>query len=81
LQYKVTIWHIPEGDITKAHDLTIGESLVPNHLSQGHRIGHCILAQQPNITIEQPESCTSTENGLIADVRVILTGFPLAQLS
>jgi hypothetical protein len=81
LQDKVTIWHIPEGDVTKAHDLTVSESVFPNHLSHGNRIGHCILAQQPNITIEQPESCTSTENGLIADVRVNLTGFPLAQLS
>ena len=80
VQDKVTICHIPEGDVTKAHDLAVGESVVPNHLSHGDRIGHCILAQQPNITIEPPTSCTSTENGLIADVRVILTGFPLGSV-
>lgn len=77
LQDKVTICHVPEGDVTKAHDITVGESVVPNHLAHGDWIGHCLPSQNPTITIDPPTSCTSTENGLVAYSRVILSGFPI----
>jgi hypothetical protein len=77
LQDKVTICHIPWGIQTKAHDMTVGESIVPDHLAHGDRIGHCSLAKQkPVITVEEPTSCISTENGTISYANVILTGFP-----
>ena len=80
VQDKVTICHIPEGDVTKAHDITVGESVVPNHLAHGDRIGHCLLTQQPAITIDPPTSCTSTESGLVAYPHVILSGFPFGSV-
>jgi hypothetical protein len=77
LQDKVTICHIPWGIQTKAHDVIVGESVVPDHLAHGDRIGHCSLAKQkPIITVEEPTSCISTENGTISYANVILTGFP-----
>jgi hypothetical protein len=77
LQSRVTICHVPNGDFTQAHDITVGESVVPNHLAHGDRIGQCLLTQQPTITVESPTSCTSTENGLVSYARVILSGFPI----
>ena len=76
LQDKVTICHIPEGNITKAHDKTVGESVVSDHLTHGDRIGHCSHSQHPAIIVEPPATCTSTESGLVAYSRVILSGFP-----
>jgi hypothetical protein len=76
LQDKVTICHIPEGDITKAHDKTVGESVVSDHLTHGDRIGHCSHSQNPAIIVEPPATCASTESGLVAYSRVILIGFP-----
>jgi hypothetical protein len=31
VQDKVTICHIPDGNRTKAHDVTVGDSVVPDH--------------------------------------------------
>jgi hypothetical protein len=77
LQDKVTICHIPWGIQTKAHDMTVGESVVPDHLAHGDKVGHCLLGKQkPVITVEEPTSCISTENGTISYANVILTGFP-----
>jgi hypothetical protein len=44
---------------------------------QGDRIGPCLLTQQPDITVEPPTSCISTEDGLVAYTRMILSGFPV----
>jgi hypothetical protein len=66
LQDKVTICHVPKGAITKAHDITVDESVVPNHLAHGDWIDHCLLSQNPTITTDPPTSCTSTENELVA---------------
>ena len=77
LQSRVTICHILEGDVAQAHDMTVGESVVPNHLAHGDRIGHCLVTQQPAITVELPTSCLSTENGLVSYARVVLSGFPV----
>ena len=77
LQSRVTICHIPEGDVAQAHDITVGESVVPNHLAHGDRIGRCLLTQQPAIAVELPTSCISTENGLVSYARVVLSGFPV----
>jgi hypothetical protein len=80
LQDKVTICHIPEGDRTGANNITLGESVVPDHLAHGDRIGSCSPAKQPAITVEAPTSCISTENGPVAYARVILSGFPFGSV-
>jgi hypothetical protein len=80
VQDKVTICHIPEGDVIKAHDITVGESVVPNHLAHGDRIGHCLLTQQPTITVDPPTGCTRTENGFVAYPRLILSEFPFGEV-
>jgi hypothetical protein len=77
LQDRITICHIPDGDVSKAHDITVGESVVSDHLAHGDRIGPCLLTQQPDITVEPPTSCISTEDGLVAYTRMILSGFPV----
>lgn len=77
LQDKITICHVPDGDVSKAHDITVGESVVSDHLAHGDRIGPCLLTQQPDITVEPPTSCISTEDGLVAYTRMILSGFPV----
>jgi hypothetical protein len=46
----------------------------------GDRISNCLPTQQPTITVEPPESCISTENGLVAYARVILTEFPIGSV-
>ena len=55
----------------------MGESVVSDHIAHGDRIGPCLLTQQPGITVEPPTSCTSTEDGLVAHTRMILSGFPV----
>ena len=81
VQDKVTICHIRSENRSNAHDMNVGESVVPDHLAHGDRIGYCLPTKQPTIIVEPPSSCIITENGRIAYARVILTGFPLAQLS
>jgi hypothetical protein len=77
LQDKVTVCHIPWGNRTRAHDMTVGESVIPDHLAHGDRIGHCSLAKQkPVIIVEEPTSCISNENGTVSYANVILSGFP-----
>lgn len=80
LQDKVTLCHLPFGNITEAHDITVGDSVVPDHLAHGDSIGSCSFTQQPAITVEPPASCISTANGLVAYARVILTGFPFGSV-
>jgi hypothetical protein len=80
VQDKVTICHIPSENRSNAHDMNVGESVVPDHLVHGDRIGHCLPTKQPIITVEPPSSCIITENGRIAYARVILTGFPIGSV-
>jgi hypothetical protein len=82
LQDPVTMCHIPFGNRTNAHNIVVGESRVPDHLARGDRIGHCLLAHidNPTIKIEPPASCYSTENGLVAYSRMIMTGFPIGSV-
>jgi hypothetical protein len=80
VQDKITICHIPSGNSTKAHDITVGESVVPDHLAHGDRIGHCEPTPQPTITVEPPTDCINTKNGSIAHARVTLTGFPIGSV-
>ena len=80
VQDKVTICHIPSENRSNAHDMNVGESVVPDHLVHGDRIGHCLPTKQPTITVEPPSSCIITENGRIAYARVILTGFPIGSV-
>ena len=77
LQDRVTICHIPNGNHTGGRDLTVGEDVVPNHLAHGDRIGTCFPAKEPTVTVEPPSTCISTENGLVAYARFILSGFPI----
>jgi hypothetical protein len=80
VQDKVTICHFPGGDRTKAHDMTVGESVVPDHLAQGDRIGSCLPTREPTITVEPPSTCISTENGSIGYARFTLNGFPIGSV-
>jgi hypothetical protein len=80
VQDKVTICHIPEGNRTKAHDITVGDSVVPDHLAHGDTIGHCLPTQRPTITVEPPSSCIITEMGRIAYAPMILSGFPIGSV-
>jgi hypothetical protein len=41
LQAKVTICHIPNGNPSNAHEITVGESAVPAHLAHGDNVGPC----------------------------------------
>jgi hypothetical protein len=47
LQEKVTICHIPNGDPSKAHDITVGASAVPAHLAHGDTVGPCVTEPPP----------------------------------
>lgn len=80
VQDKVTICHIPPENRSNSHDMNVGESVVPDHLAHGDRIGHCLPTKQPTITVEPPSSCIITENGRTAYARVILTGFPIGSI-
>jgi hypothetical protein len=82
LQDPVTMCHIPFGNRTKAQDIVVGESRIPYHRAHGDSIGHCLLAHidNPSIKIEPPASCYSTENGLVAYSRMIMTGFPFGSV-
>lgn len=74
---KVTICHIPSENRSNAHDMNVGESVVPDHLAHGDKIGHCLPTKRPTIVVEPASRCIITENGRIAYARVILTGFPI----
>jgi hypothetical protein len=80
VQDKVTICHIPSGNRSDAHDMTVGESVVPDHLAHGDRIGNCFPTREPEVTVEPPTTCINTENGWVAHARVILTGFPIGSV-
>ena len=80
VQDKVTICHFPEGDRTKAHDMTVGESVVPDHLAHGDSIGSCFSTREPTITVEPPSTCISTENGSIGYTSLTLNGFPIGSV-
>jgi hypothetical protein len=77
LQDRVTICHIPHGNSTKAHDMTVGEDAVPYHLAHGDRLGSCSPTINPTIEVEPPSTCIRTENGLVGYARFILSGFPI----
>jgi hypothetical protein len=47
LQEKVTICHIPNGDPSKAHEITVGASAVPTHLAHGDTVGPCVTQPPP----------------------------------
>jgi hypothetical protein len=47
LQEKVTICHIPKGNPSNAHDITVGASAVPAHLAHGDIVGPCVTGPQP----------------------------------
>jgi hypothetical protein len=80
LQSRVTICHIPDGNSTRAHDLTVGEDVVPDHLAHGDRIGSCSPTKEPTIIVEPPTTCISTENGLVGHARFTLSGFPIGRV-
>lgn len=80
VQDKVTICHIPSGNRSNAHDMTVGESVVPDHLAHRDRIGTCFPTREPELTVEPPTTCMNTENGSIAHARVILTEFPIGSV-
>jgi hypothetical protein len=80
LQDNVTICHIPSENRSDEYDINVGESVVPEHLAHGDRIGHCLPIKHPTITVEAPSSCIITENGRIAYARVILSGFPIGSV-
>jgi hypothetical protein len=80
VQDKVTICHTPSGNRSNAHDMTVGESVVPDHLAHGDRIGTCFPTREPEIAVEPPTTCMNTENGSIAHARVILTEFPIGSV-
>jgi hypothetical protein len=50
LQQKVTICHIPNGDPSKAHDITVGASAVQAHLAHGDTVGPCVTGPPPTDT-------------------------------
>jgi len=47
LQEKVTICHIPKGNPSNAHDITVGASAVPAHLAHGDTVGPCVTGPSP----------------------------------
>lgn len=80
LQDRITICHIPEGNRTKAHEITVGEDVVPDHLAHGDRIGSCSPAKEPIVEVEPPTTCVSTEGGLLGYARFTLSGFPIGMV-
>jgi hypothetical protein len=80
LQDRVTICHIPDGNLTGANNVTVGEDLVPDHLAHGDTIGSCSSTKEPTVTVEPPTTCISTANGLIGYARFTLSGFPLGKV-
>jgi hypothetical protein len=72
--------HIPDGNSTRAHDLTVGEDVVPDHLALGDRIGSCSPTKEPTIIVEPPTTCISIENGLVGYPRFTLSEFPVGRV-
>jgi hypothetical protein len=50
LQEKITICHIPNGDPSKAHDITVGASAVSAHVAHGDTFGPCVTEPPPTDT-------------------------------
>jgi hypothetical protein len=50
LQEKVTICHIPKGNPSNAHSITVGASAVPAHLAHGDTVGACVTGPPPTVT-------------------------------
>jgi hypothetical protein len=80
VQDKVTICHTSPSDPKKSHDITVGDSVVADHLAHGDRMGSCFPTKEPTIIVEPSSDCISTENGSIGYASVILSGFPIGSV-
>jgi hypothetical protein len=60
---KVTICHVPPGNPSNAHTITISQSAIPAHLAHGDRLGSCAggpCAVNPCLNLG---ICSATESG------------------
>lgn len=65
--HKITICHIPPGNPTNAHEITIDRHALPAHLAHGDNIGKCAVNEPtptntpaPTSTPEPTPTATST---------------------